>query len=145
MPTPRSSGILLHPTSLPTPYGIGDLGPSAYRFIDWLANSKQTFWQILPLGPTGYGNSPYMCYSALAGNGLLISPEELKYKGLLSDADLSHVPDFPTEMVDFDEVIAWKKDLLQIAYTNFLQQPQEEFLEFCEQKADWLDDYALFM
>lgn len=145
MPTPRSSGILLHPTSLPTPYGIGDLGPAAYGFIDWLANSKQTFWQILPLGPTGYGNSPYMCYSALAGNGLLISPEELKYKDLLSDADLSSVPDFPTDTVDFDEVIAWKKDLLQIAYTNFLQQPQEEFLEFCEQKADWLDDYALFM
>jgi 4-alpha-glucanotransferase len=145
MPNPRASGILLHPTSLPTPYGIGDLGPSAYQFIDWLANSKQIFWQILPLGPTGYGNSPYMCYSAIAGNALLISPEELKYKGLLTDEDLSDIPDFPAETVDFDEVIPWKMALLKKAYLNFQNQPQEEFLAFCEEKASWLDDYALFM
>lgn len=84
MPLPRSSGILLHPTSLPSPYGIGDLGTSAYHFIDFLEQSGQRFWQVLPLTPTGYGNSPYMSFSAIAGNPLLISPELLRQDGLIT-------------------------------------------------------------
>ncbi len=79
----RASGILLHPTSLPGDFGIGDLGPTAFEFVDFLARSGQTYWQILPLGPTGYGDSPYQCFSAFAGNPLLISPEKLVEDGLL--------------------------------------------------------------
>ena len=92
MPFPRASGILLHPTSLPGRFGIGDLGPEAYRFVDFLEGSGQQLWQILPLGPTGYGNSPYMSYSAMAGNSLLISLERLRDDGLLTDADLDEAP-----------------------------------------------------
>src|ERR1044071_4062302 len=90
----RSSGILLHPSSLPGPYGIGDLGPQAYQFIDWLASTGCKLWQVLPLGPTGYGDSPYQCFSAFAGNPYLISPELLLQDGLLTQADLSNKPDF---------------------------------------------------
>ena len=97
----RSSGILLHPTSLPSPFGIGDLGEDAYKFIDFLHEAQQKYWQILPLGPTGYGNSPYMCYSAIAGNPLLISPVKLLDDGLLAPADLENLPTFPTHRVDF--------------------------------------------
>src|SRR5882762_10715929 len=91
---PRSSGVLLHPTSLPGPFGIGDLGPEAYAFADFLAASGQSIWQVLPLGPTGYGDSPYACYSAFAGNTLLISPEKLTTEGLLQNEDLSALPAF---------------------------------------------------
>jgi 4-alpha-glucanotransferase len=105
----RASGILLHPTSLPSPYGIGDLGPAAYQFIDFLAQAGQKLWQVLPLTPTGYGNSPYMSFSALAGNPMLISPDLLKDKGLLLEAELSDIPDFSTEKVDFDAVIPYKR------------------------------------
>src|ERR671911_367218 len=86
MSFPRSSGILLHPTSLPGPFGIGDLGPEAYKFVDFLVEAGQSLWQVLPLGPTGYGDSPYACYSAFAGNTLLISPEKLVKEGLLDSA-----------------------------------------------------------
>ncbi|MBR8829155.1 MAG: 4-alpha-glucanotransferase [Gomphosphaeria aponina SAG 52.96 = DSM 107014] len=144
----RSSGILLHPTSLPSKYGIGDLGSQAYEFIDFLGESGQQIWQILPLGPTGWGNSPYSSYSALAGNPLLISPEKLQEKGLLSEEDLEKLPEFPRDRVNYDLVRTTKMPLLQKAGENFKQREeweQKEFLEFCESQADWLDDYGLFM
>lgn len=144
MPFPRASGILLHPTSFPSPYGIGDLGKDAYDFIDFLAESKQRLWQILPLGPAGYGNSPYMSYSAFAGNPLLLSPERLKDKGLLSDANLSNYPVFTDEIVEFDRVIPAKQDLLCKAFQNF-DQNSYEYQSFCERQSYWLDDFALFM
>ena len=91
----RSSGILLHPTSLPGRFGVGDLGPEAYEFVDWLAAAGQTFWQIMPLGPTGYGDSPYSSFSAFAGNTLLVSPEKLSESGLLAESDIQNTPDLP--------------------------------------------------
>ena len=149
MPFPRSSGILLHPTSFPSRFGIGDLGLEAYRFMDFLVESYQQFWQVLPLGPTGYGNSPYMCYSALAGNPLLISPEKLRDAGLLTDDDFAGLPEFPLDNVDFEKAIATKMPLLAKACENFKAKAsplqQREFAGFCETKANWLDDYALFM
>src|SRR2546426_5311146 len=101
MTFPRASGILLHPTSLPGRFGIGDLGDEAYRFADFLVASGQSLWQVLPLGPTGYGDSPYACYSAFAGNTLLISPQRLSESGLLSQNDLAEIPSVPSERVDF--------------------------------------------
>ncbi len=145
MPFPRSSGILLHPTSFPSRYGIGDLGSDAYRFIDFLAESSQQLWQILPVGPTGYGNSPYMSYSAMAGNHLLISPEQLGNYGLLTGADLANLPEFPATRVDFEVVIATKMNLFWQAFDRFQHQPNHEFEQFCQNSQDWLDDYALFM
>ena len=149
MPFPRASGILLHPTSFPSRYGIGDLGLEAYQFVDFLASSAQQLWQILPLGPTGYGNSPYMSFSTMAGNPLIISPDLLKENELLSEEDLSDVPDFPLDLVDFDRVIAWKLPLLRKAARNFQEKAttiqKKEFEGFCRGKASWLDDYALFM
>src|SRR5262249_254842 len=99
----RSAGILLHPTSLPGPYGIGDLGPVAYGWVDGLAHARQTWWQVLPLGPTGFGDSPYQCLSALAGNPYLISPEELARDGLLS-WDAAKPPGLPDDRVDYGRV-----------------------------------------
>lgn len=149
MPFPRSSGILLHPTSFPSRYGIGDLGSEAYRFVDFLAETAQQYWQILPLGPTGYGNSPYMCYSAIAGNPLLISPDRLYEDGLLAKDDFATLPDFPQDKVDYDLVIQTKMPLLEKACENFKAKAspklQKDFQEFCDRKAYWLDDYALFM
>lgn len=149
MAFPRSSGILLHPTSLPSRFGIGDLGLEAYRFVDFLAESAQRLWQILPIGPTGYGNSPYMSYSAMAGNPLLISPERLRDQGLLSDDDFRDLPEFPQDKVDFERVIPTKMPLLQKACENFKIKAspvlKKEFEGFCASKAHWLDDYALFM
>ncbi|MGB8703189.1 MAG: 4-alpha-glucanotransferase [Thermosynechococcaceae cyanobacterium] len=149
MPFPRTSGILLHPTSFPGPYGIGDLGASARQFIDFLARSGQSLWQILPLGPTGYGNSPYMCYSAMAGNPLLISLDDLAEQGLLDEWDLTHHPDFDPDFIDFDAVMAWKMPLLRKASLRFkdqaLPEVRSQFADFCQAKAHWLEDYALFM
>jgi 4-alpha-glucanotransferase len=149
MPFPRSSGILLHPTSFPSRFGIGDLGLEAYKFIDFLRESYQQYWQVLPLGPTGYGNSPYASYSAMAGNPLLISPEKLQEQGLLTDEDFANLPAFDASQVDYDKVLPLKVELLKTACKNFqihaspLQ--QTEFAGFCDSKAYWLDDYALFM
>jgi 4-alpha-glucanotransferase len=149
MPFPRSSGILLHPTSFPSRFGIGDLGLEAYRFIDFLAESYQQYWQVLPLGPTGYGNSPYASYSAMAGNPLLISPEQLREQGILAEDDFANLPAFPVEKVDFEQVVQTKIPLLKKACENFKTKAsplqQKEFAGFCESKAYWLDDYALFM
>src|SRR3977135_3853166 len=108
MTLPRSSGILLHPTSLPGRFSIGDLGEEAYAFADFLIKSGQGLWQVLPLGPTGYGDSPYACYSAFAGNTLLVSPETLVSLGLLRNKDLADVPAFPKGGVDFHQVHEFK-------------------------------------
>jgi 4-alpha-glucanotransferase len=142
----RSSGVLLHVTSLPGPYGIGDLGPSAYRFADLLARAGQRLWQVLPLVPTI--TSPYSSLSSFAGNPLLVSPERLLEDGLLTEDDLADAPDFPTDRVDFDAVIAFKGAVLDRAYERFSSgghQLRGEFRNFCRQHADWLEDYALFM
>lgn len=149
MPFPRSSGILLHPTSFPSRFGIGDLGLEAYKFIDFLRDSYQQYWQVLPLGPTGYGNCPYAAYSAMAGNPMLISPEQLQEQGLLAEEDFVNIPVFDQCQVDYEQVKAVKIPLLKTACQNFkikatpLQ--KKEFAGFCESKAYWLDDYALFM
>ena len=149
MPFPRASGILLHPTSFPSRFGIGDLGANAYQFIDFLKKSYQQYWQVLPLGPTGFGNSPYMCYSAMAGNPLLISPEVLKDEGLLTEADFANLPAFPQDKVDYELVIEHKIPLLKKACANFREnataEQKQKFANFCQSKAYWLDDYALFM
>jgi 4-alpha-glucanotransferase len=145
---PRSSGILLHPTSLPGPFGIGDLGPAAYAFADFLEASGQSLWQVLPLGPTGYGDSPYACYSAFAGNTLLISPEQLLADGLLSRSDLPSPTSPATERVDFARVHALKEDLLRRAYESYKRTTdtllRSAFETFAQQHADWLEDYTLF-
>lgn len=142
MRLPRSSGILLHPTSLPGPFGIGDLGPEARRFADYLESAGQTLWQVLPLGPTGYGDSPYQCFSALAGNPLLISPEDL-------GGDVPTRAGFSADRVEFGRVTPWKTAALESAANHFLENaaaPERRcFDRFCEENAEWLDDFALFM
>ncbi|MBF2089874.1 MAG: 4-alpha-glucanotransferase [Synechococcales cyanobacterium K44_A2020_017] len=149
MPFPRSSGLLLHPTSFPGPHGIGDLGGAAYAFVDFLAASGQQLWQVLPLSPTGYGNSPYMCYSSMAGNPLLISLDLLVDEGWLTHDDLSVLPDFPSDKVDYDRVIATKTPLLDRAAERFKAHAsslqRQEFDVFCHARAFWLDDFAFFM
>jgi 4-alpha-glucanotransferase len=144
----RSGGILLHPSSLPGSYGIGDLGPQAYRFVDWLVSTRCKLWQVLPLGPTGYGDSPYQCFSAFAGNPYLISFEALLEDGLLTREDFAGMPDFNASRVDFGRLIPWKLDLLQKAFSHHLSAPENlraEFDRFRADNASWLDDYALFM
>jgi 4-alpha-glucanotransferase len=145
----RSSGILLHPTCLPSRYGVGDIGPEAYRWVKFLDSSKTRFWQVLPLGPTGYGDSPYQCFSAFAGNHYLISPDLLLKDGLLADTDLADLPPFPNDHVDFGWMIPWKEKLLDRAYENFKSinslKIKDEFNEFRGKHADWLPDFALFM
>src|SRR5690349_17484491 len=116
---PRASGILLHPTSLPGDFGIGNFGPEAFKFVDFLAASRQSYWQILPLGPTGYGDSPYQSFSAFAGNTLMISPEKLMEDGLLDLEVAANKPDFPAAKVDFGAVYAWKMKILRTAYEAF--------------------------
>src|SRR6266550_6699491 len=145
---PRSSGILLHPTSLPGPFGIGDLGPAAYAFADFLEAAGQGLWQVLPLGPTGYGDSPYACYSAFAGNTLLISPEQLVTEGLLAQSDLQVADSTSLERVDFERVHKLKEDLLRQAYERYTKTTdtnlRSAFETFVQRQAHWLDNYALF-
>lgn len=145
---PRSSGILLHPTSLPGPFGIGELGSEAYRFVDQLARARQSLWQVLPLGPTGYGDSPYQSFSAFAGNTLLVSLDLLAKEGLLTDEDLRGAPRFPEERVDFGSVIEFKNAQLERAYKRFKESGgdnlRHSFDVFQEYAASWLDGYALF-
>jgi 4-alpha-glucanotransferase len=146
---PRSAGILLHPTSLPGAYGIGELGTEALRFGSYLTDSRIKIWQVLPLNPTGYGDSPYQSLSAFAGNPLLISVETLVAKGLLDQRTLHPLPDFPERHVDFSMVIPWKFNLLRNAASNFFRsatcEQKADFESFTQQNHAWLDDYALFM
>lgn len=143
----RSGGILLHPTSLPGKFGIGDLGPSAFKFIDFLHATGCKLWQVLPLGPTGFGDSPYQNLSSFAGNPLLISPELLIQDGFLKNTDLSGIEVFSTEKIDFGQVIPWKVNILELAYNNFYKNNifKDEFEDFCEVNFQWLDEYAIFM
>lgn len=147
MSFPRSSGILLHPTSLPSRYGIGDFGPEAHTFADWLAAAGQKIWQVLPLGPTGYGDSPYQSFSAFAGNPLLIDLEALAERGLLDRSDLTTAPQFLETEVDFGRIIPWKKALLRKAADRFFAviPLPEDYASFAQRHASWLDDFALFM
>ncbi len=149
MKFPRCSGILLHPTSLPGRFGIGDFGVSAYEFVDFLEAAGQSYWQVLPLSPTGYGNSPYQGLSAFAGNPMLISPEKLVEIGHLSETDLRDGPGFPVEQVEFGPVMSYKEGLLKRAFANFRSGApagqREAFAGFCHREAYWLDDFALFM
>jgi len=145
----RSSGILLHPTSLSSPFGIGDLGSRARIWIDFLASAGCSLWQVLPLGPTGYGDSPYQCFSAFAGNPLLISPELLLEEGFLLKEDLTDIPEFPDDRVDFGSLIPWKHFLLDRAYLRFEYSASAnlriELSDFRITQEEWLEDYALFM
>ena len=144
----RKSGILLHPTSLPGEWGIGDLGQWAYRFADFLAESGQQLWQILPLAPPGCGHSPYQAFSSVAGNPLLLSLQSLVQQGWLSPEDLQGIPSFPDSTVDFDAVIPSKLKLIKKAAASFFRQDthplRHDFLEFCAQMKSWLDPYSEF-
>jgi 4-alpha-glucanotransferase len=145
----RSSGILLHPTSLPGPHGSGDFGPAAYHFVDWMVSAGQTLWQILPLGGIGPGNSPYMSSSAFAGNALLIDLQALQHAGWLDPDDLVPATGFHEHRLDFAAVVPWRMERLHRAAARFAgsARPAERhaFDAFCSQHASWLDDYALFM
>jgi len=147
-PGRRSSGVLMHVTSLPSPYGIGDVGPAAFAWVDRLHDAGQRWWQALPLGPTGYGNSPYSCLSSFAGNALLVSPDLLIEDGLLSPRDCEIGRGLPKRAVDFEAVTVFKHRLLDQAWRNFdssaLPELRADFERFCSEEAHWLDDYALF-
>jgi 4-alpha-glucanotransferase len=147
MPFPRAAGILLHPTSLPSRGGVGDFGPAAYQFVDSLASARQGLWQVLPLGPLGYGNSPYSSISAFAGNPLLISLERLASHGWIDAGKLSALSS-DTGAVEYDRVFASKMPLLFEAARNFVQSASSEarqrFERFCKENAWWLDDFVLF-
>jgi 4-alpha-glucanotransferase len=145
----RASGVLLHPTSLPGAFGIGELNDSAYKFIDFLADTGQKLWQVLPLGPTGYGDSPYQCFSAFAGNPLLISLDHLVRENALTKDELDDAPTFPADRVNFGDVIEFKSEILKHSFVRFNNYAstadQKAFVQFCADNASWLDDYALFM
>jgi 4-alpha-glucanotransferase len=145
---PRASGILLHPTSLPGKYGIGDFGGEARRFVDFLSDAKQTYWQILPLGPTGYGDSPYQCFSAFAGNTNLISPQKIVEDGFLTEREIKPKKKFPAGRVDYGAVVEYKNGLLKKAFERFRQTDDraiaDAFHRFCDENWFWLEDYALF-
>ncbi len=140
----RSCGILMHITSLPSPYGIGTFGEEAEKFVDWLKSAGQSYWQVLPVGPTGYGDSPYQSFSTYAGNPLLIDLDALVRAGLLSQAKCESA-DYGADpaYVDFDRVNSTKMALLRDAYKNF--EEDAGFLAFERNEAEWLDDYSLFM
>ncbi len=139
----RSAGIFLHPTSLASPFGIGDLGAAAYEWITLLAKSNQRYWQVCPLGPTGYGDSPYQSLSSFAGNTLLISPVKLLEDGLLSRQDIGAYPALPESFVDFQAVEREKEKLFRKAFSRFVD--SDDFLQFCENEKQWLDSYAIFV
>ncbi|MHA1721174.1 MAG: 4-alpha-glucanotransferase [Promethearchaeota archaeon] len=159
MKLPRSAGILLHPTSIYTRYGIGDLGPNAFNFIEFLKESSQHFWQMLPIGPTGFADSPYQNISAFAGNPLLISPDGLMEMKLISKEEINQcLEEIKSDLesskilkVDYQRVIKLKEKIFKIAFNSFqkkhIQQKSElyhSFKEFCEDQAYWLDDFVLF-
>jgi len=145
-PEYRASGLLLHVTSLPSPYGIGDLGSSAFSWVNRLHDTGQIWWQALPLGPTGYGGSPYQAMSSFAGNAMVVSPGSLISDELLSAKDVE--ASFPSDVVDYDAVVPFKMRLLERAWNNFKagrrKDLQAQYVEFCTQEEHWLEDYALF-
>lgn len=145
----RQSGILLHPTSLPGRFGIGTFDEAAYRWVDFLAHTHQRIWQVLPLGPTGYGDSPYQSFSSFAGNPYLINLAELAADGLLDQALLDQAPGFPDDRVDYGAIYRWKLPLLRQAADAFAaratREQRAEYDAFCAAESDWLHDYALFM
>ena len=145
----RDAGVLLHPTSLPGPYGIGDLGKGARQWVEFLGDTGTGYWQVLPLGPTGYGDSPYQCFSAFAGNPYLLSPELLAEDGLVDRADLEESPGFPAGHTDYGAVIPWKVGLLRKAHQRFRATRPAPLVEgldrFRSRQASWLGDFALFM
>lgn len=147
----RLSGVLLHPTSLPSPYGIGDLGDEALAFVDFLREAGQSLWQILPLTHTGYGDSPYQSFSAFAGQPLLISPERLIRLGFLQEEELADCPETNPEHVDYGRIIPWKEKILFQAWRRFREKKEQDreldnsFQAFCREQRHWLFDYALFM
>lgn len=136
----------MHPTSLPSPFGIGDFGSSAFEFVDFLVDAGQTYWQMLPLGPTGFGDSPYQCYSAFAGNTSLISPEALVEEGFIEREEIDQTFDFPEDRVDYGKVYDWKNRILRSTFDGFRggKKTVDDFDRFTETEAFWLDDYALF-
>ena len=148
-PYRRRAGVLLHPTSLPGPHGIGDVGPQARGFVDFLAEAGQGVWQVLPLAPTGYGDSPYQALSAFGGNPLLVSLEDLRDEGWLADDDLARAPSFPVREVDYAAVAAWKGALLRRAAGRFraraLGPHHAALASFRSREASWLEDLALFL
>ncbi|HMO80629.1 MAG TPA: 4-alpha-glucanotransferase [Pyrinomonadaceae bacterium] len=148
MKFPRASGILLHPTSLPGDFGIGDLGPDAYSFVNFLEDAGQTYWQMLPLGPTGYGDSPYQCVSAFAGNPILISPLMLADEGLANKDDIVAGGQTQTDRVDFGEVHRGKSQMLRRVFEEFKsaasREPEERFRQFVKEHDWWLNDYAVY-
>ena len=145
----RYSGVLVHPTSFPSPYGIGDMGRGAHEFIDFLTMAGQHLWQVLPLGPSGNGNSPYQSYSVFAGQTLLISPDLLIEKKLLTEADVHPIPEFNADRVDYDKVTTYKTSLFKKAYEHFRHTADKNLLEeydsFQSNNQYWLDDYCLYM
>ncbi len=145
----RSSGVLLHPSSLPGKFGIGEIGPQAIQWLDFLANAGCSLWQVLPLGPTGYGDSPYQCFSAFAGNPYLVSLQSLLEEDYLHPNDLIEVPEFPSDRVDFGKLIPWKLSVLDRAYIRFQHSAsadkREAFAYFRAFHQEWLEDFALFM
>ncbi len=149
MPFERRAGILLHPTSLPGRYGVGALGGEAFAWIDFLESAGQRLWQVMPLGPTGYGDSPYQSFSAFAGNPYLIDLELLVEVGLLEQADLEGAPHLPEDRVDYGLLIPFKLEVLTRAFERFKAEGDPErtrrFQAFCQAQASWLDDFALFM
>lgn len=144
---PRSAGVLLHPSSLPGPFGIGDLGPVAYRWVETLAAMKQSWWQVLPLGPTGAGNSPYQSFSAFAGDTKLLSPELLERDGLVNRSFWAN-KHFPEAHVDYSLINPFKSELLRAAWAHYRDghapQMKEDFAAYTAHEAKWLQDYALF-
>lgn len=146
---PRASGVILHPTSLPGPFGIGDLGPSAVHWLDWMDIAGLGFWQILPLNPTGFGNSPYQSFSAFAGNPFLISPILLVEDGLVPLEDIERHPRFASKRVDFQRASKWKKKILKIAFRNFKRsaspQLRNDFESFIQDQSYWLKNFSIFM
>ena len=145
----RSAGVLLHPTSLPGPYGIGEIGPEARDFVDILANFGCRYWQVLPLVPTGFSHSPYSGFSSFATNPQLISLADLVSQGLLEEEDLAGMPAVPQNRIDFDALIPWKMRVLRKAFERFghdaASEDQLDFENFCRDQSSWLGDYALFM
>jgi 4-alpha-glucanotransferase len=145
----RRSGVLLHPTSLPGQFGIGSMNQAAYDWVDFLASTRQSIWQVLPLGPTGFGDSPYQSFSSFAGNPYLISLEDLVDEGLLDPDLLTNAPEFSAHRVDYGAIYQWKLPVLRQVAEAFANNGdanlQAEFDAFCTDHADWLDDFSLFM